>query len=160
MGRTRSAGLRHALVLVAMLCGQACDDAEPQAESPPDMSSGDATVIDGGLDQGVEGDAAMEPADAAADAAPRPDADGDGATDEDDNCPQTPNVDQADADGDGAGDACDPDPDVRNYQGRGHRLLQTGGLTTDDNRSAIGGGSSAVNRSESPRFRITARLLP
>ena len=29
----------------------------------------------------------------------------------DDNCPYTPNADQADADGDGTGDACDPDVD-------------------------------------------------
>lgn len=36
-----------------------------------------------------------------------PDADGDGIPDADDNCPQTPNPDQADADNDGTGDACD-----------------------------------------------------
>ena len=35
------------------------------------------------------------------------DFDGDGVADDGDNCPRTPNPDQADADGDGAGDACD-----------------------------------------------------
>ena len=36
-----------------------------------------------------------------------PDGDGDGVPDGDDNCPATPNPDQADSDGDGIGDACD-----------------------------------------------------
>jgi hypothetical protein len=40
-----------------------------------------------------------------------PDADGDGVPDAEDNCPNTPNADQADLDGDGEGDACDPDVD-------------------------------------------------
>ncbi|MBU1693896.1 MAG: thrombospondin type 3 repeat-containing protein [Verrucomicrobia bacterium] len=40
------------------------------------------------------------------------DQDGDGIADKDDNCPDTPNPDQADLDGDGLGDACDEeDPD-------------------------------------------------
>ena len=40
-----------------------------------------------------------------------PDADGDDVPDRVDNCPQTPNSDQADNDGDGAGDVCDDDDD-------------------------------------------------
>ncbi len=40
-----------------------------------------------------------------------PDADNDGVGDATDNCPATPNADQADADGDGDGDACDLDDD-------------------------------------------------
>jgi hypothetical protein len=42
------------------------------------------------------------------------DADGDGVPDDRDNCPETPNPDQADADGDGFGDACDNCPAVAN----------------------------------------------
>ncbi|HKR15397.1 MAG TPA: hypothetical protein VJT15_25245 [Pyrinomonadaceae bacterium] len=40
-----------------------------------------------------------------------PDDDGDGERDATDNCPLTPNPDQADEDGDQIGDACDPTPD-------------------------------------------------
>ena len=39
------------------------------------------------------------------------DEDDDGVGDRADNCPETPNPDQADRDGDGKGDACDPRPD-------------------------------------------------
>lgn len=39
------------------------------------------------------------------------DRDADGIPDDDDNCPDTPNFDQADIDGDGLGDACDDDRD-------------------------------------------------
>ncbi len=42
------------------------------------------------------------------------DSDGDGILDSDDNCPWTPNADQADNDGDGIGDVCDNCPDVAN----------------------------------------------
>lgn len=38
------------------------------------------------------------------------DTDGDGIVDAQDNCPMTPNSDQADADNDGVGDACDQEP--------------------------------------------------
>lgn len=40
-----------------------------------------------------------------------PDSDGDGVPDTEDNCPNTPNSDQADIDGDGVGDVCDECPD-------------------------------------------------
>jgi len=42
------------------------------------------------------------------------DQDGDGVPDDEDNCPSTPNVDQADGDGDAVGDACDNAPGVAN----------------------------------------------
>jgi hypothetical protein len=42
------------------------------------------------------------------------DLDGDGAGDACDNCPDTPNADQADSDGDGVGDLCDNCPDIPN----------------------------------------------
>lgn len=41
-----------------------------------------------------------------------PDADGDGVTDGQDNCPTIANPDQADRDGDGVGDVCDQCPDT------------------------------------------------
>ncbi len=44
----------------------------------------------------------------------RPDADGDGIADAEDNCPQTYNVDQSDGDNDGVGDACDNCIDAAN----------------------------------------------
>jgi hypothetical protein len=40
-----------------------------------------------------------------------PDSDGDGSSDDVDNCPVTPNADQSDLDGDGRGDVCDGDID-------------------------------------------------
>ncbi|MEZ4864024.1 MAG: Ig-like domain-containing protein [Caldilineaceae bacterium] len=40
-----------------------------------------------------------------------PDADGDGVTDADDNCPNDANADQLNTDGDAQGDVCDPDDD-------------------------------------------------
>ncbi len=42
------------------------------------------------------------------------DRDGDGVPNDSDNCPGTPNADQADADGDMHGDVCDPCPDAAN----------------------------------------------
>ncbi len=44
------------------------------------------------------------------------DRDDDGVPDADDNCPDTPNADQADTDADGVGDACDDCPEIANAQ--------------------------------------------
>ena len=45
------------------------------------------------------------------------DRDSDGVKDPDDNCPDTPNPDQADRDHDGRGDVCDPCPDAAGASG-------------------------------------------
>ncbi len=65
----------------------------------------DGEIADGGPD-GVP--------DARADVTPPQDTDGDGVPDEQDNCPDTPNADQANGDGDSLGDACDNCPTVSN----------------------------------------------
>ena len=63
-------------------------------------------------------------ADPVEDPDPDSDADGDGISDVVDNCPGTPNSDQADTDGDGIGDLCDncpgdPNPDQIDTDGDG-----------------------------------------
>lgn len=83
------------------------------AESSQRCPEGLVCVASGSLElcepPGVAGiDAGL--ADAAADAGPPRDTDGDGIADPDDNCPTVANADQADEDGDQIGDACDPCP--------------------------------------------------
>jgi hypothetical protein len=63
------------------------------------------------------------------------DADGDGVVDAADNCPATPNADQADADGDGIGDACDNQAPVANA-GAG-RTVRLGSLVTLDGSASL-----------------------
>ena len=70
-----------------------------------------------GIEEDGTAERSGEPADAGEDCDIGPyefqglaDADGDGVVNNADNCPATPNADQADADGDGAGDACDDTP--------------------------------------------------
>ena len=53
-----------------------------------------------------------------------PDDDDDGTDDVDDNCPWTPNGDQADIDGDGRGDRCDPNDDRPGHPGAGSYAAQ------------------------------------
>lgn len=98
-------------------------------KAPTGMSVDDATgeitwpgSETGKLDEGASVDVAVEVEDGNEDgSAPdsqswtitilKPDRDGDGVRDENDNCPFTSNEDQADSDEDGDGDACDPDAD-------------------------------------------------
>ena len=63
--------------------------------------------------------------------------DGDGKPDATDNCPATPNADQADADSDGSGDACDTTP-----QGTTPPQITTPGPITAD---ATGPAGAAVS---------------
>ncbi len=59
------------------------------------------------------------------------DDDGDGIPNSEDNCPQTPNPDQADADGDGRGDVCDDCPAVANASQGGCPVGWDGGRDSD-----------------------------
>lgn len=61
-----------------------------------------------------------------------PDADSDGVADSADNCPSTPNADQANADGDSLGDACDSDPAI-------NETLQPVGTPAGSFSSAVAG---------------------
>jgi cysteine-rich repeat protein len=80
--------------------GEACDDGNTDAE---DGCSATCEVESGWVCDDAEPSECL------------PDGDGDGVPDSLDNCPDTPNRDQADADDDGVGDACDsaePAPDA------------------------------------------------
>ena len=59
----------------------------------------------------------------------QPDADGDGVPDAQDNCPSTPNPDQADSDNDGIGDACDPTPNSNTPIGTSVPVSPVAGVT-------------------------------
>jgi hypothetical protein len=97
------------------------DDLSAELPAPVDglpADGGDATVEETLLDTGTE--EVLHPEDTLAEIPPEEDAeadvgpvdgDGDGVPDSDDNCPATPNPDQANMDGDKQGDLCDPDKD-------------------------------------------------
>ena len=67
------------------------------------------------------------------------DADGDGVSDDEDNCPDVGNADQDDLDGDDIGDACDDDTD-----GDGHDAIAAGGNDCDDQDAATHPGADEV----------------
>lgn len=75
------------------------------------------------------------------------DTDGDGVQDSQDNCPRTPNPDQADQDNDGAGDACDPDADgadEENGTGGDGDITGSGNGTGNATGNATGSGSTTA----------------
>ena len=82
------------------------------------------------------------------------DTDGDGVSDLNDNCPNTPNADQADNDNDNIGDACDPDDDNDGVlDGDDNCPLFAGQVTVgvvDDATIEIGGALVSVNLSTLP----------
>lgn len=75
----------------------------------------------------------------------RPDADGDGISDEDDNCPENPNADQADNDGDTVGDVCDPDDDNDGIIDSEDCFPNDGRLSFSIGDACDDGNSSTVN---------------
>jgi hypothetical protein len=77
------------------------DQADTDGDGIGDACAGDGcgTPADGGVPEGGTTEPGPCPSEDA-------DSDGDGIIDLEDNCPFTPNPDQADADGDGIGDAC------------------------------------------------------
>ncbi len=82
-----------------------------------------------------------------------PDQDADGVPDSDDNCPNTPNVDQADTDGDGLGDVCDPDPDRFNY-GLKARVVTFGGRGVSDQMTLKTTGVMGAHKGQSQSFKV------
>jgi hypothetical protein len=178
---TSISGLRGALGLAVALGAvplAGCDGSTRSNKPGDDQGTGGNPMFpDGPYDHRDAGDASPPPGDASpplADVGPPPadahapppgdatrplpdaakpdgDADADGIADADDNCPNTPNADQADADADHLGDACDPNPAVAGYRVRG-QLLVVG--------DASGGLSSGAGLSSSPEHRLTGRLSP
>lgn len=79
---------------------------------------------------------------------PLTDSDMDGIPDECDNCPTTPNADQADADGDGMGDACDScnDPDRDGVCGANDKCPGSDDRIDEDRDGIPDGCDSCIDR--------------
>jgi len=73
----------------------------------------------------------------------KPDTDGDGRGDADDNCPLLANSDQKDTDGDGAGDLCDPDDDNDGLSDQEETGLGTDPLKPDSDGDGHGDAEDA-----------------
>jgi cysteine-rich repeat protein len=87
------------------------------------------------------------------------DSDGDTIIDPIDNCPNTPNTDQADSDGDGAGDVCDPNPQRRDFKLRSRLDVSSSGRALGDEHRLHGiSGSSAPAQGVNREFRLRSSV--
>ena len=96
-------------LLYTVTTGDDCDDRDAlRYPGAPELGTGTDSDCDGETDEGFDG---TEPECTNEPPAPKIDSDGDGFTDDVDNCPDITNQRQSDADEDEIGDACDDDVD-------------------------------------------------
>jgi len=147
-------GLVGSLGLGAGLLGCGGSESSPGGGSPGgevDVGGGCPCLADAG--PGAEDQGPGEPDQGEL----PPDGDADGVADAEDNCPDTPNPDQADVDGDHLGDACDAAPEVFNHRLSG-QLLFGGGLAVDTERTNVGAAALGGAVGTSGRYRLVGRL--